>query len=211
MRVLAVADVHAEEYVADRLRVLVSKNDYDAAFVVGDLTTRGPVVFAERFLEFLPNPFVVHGNMDSPQVLELIEKSGASVHLRSRKLGDYTVVGCGGSNPTPFNTPVEYAEDQLRAGLSKLTVDSKTIALIHAPPNGLFDEVAEGIHVGSRAVLEFIEKTPPLLSIHAHIHDHEGEAQLGRTKIVKLGAANKGKAAEITLEGEKIQVNFLQL
>lgn len=208
---LAVADVHGEERVVDRLRVLASKNDYDAVFLVGDLTAGGSISFVEDLLEFLPSPFAVHGNMDSLEVLEFLEKKGVSVHVLSRKLGNYTIVGFGGSNPTPFNTPVEYYEEEIRAGLSKLNVGRNTIALLHAPPFGFFDEVAPGVHVGSRAVRDFIESRQPLLSVHAHIHELEGEAQLGSTKMVKLGAGNAGKAAEIFLDEKGVKASFLKL
>ncbi|MBI5159768.1 metallophosphoesterase [Candidatus Micrarchaeota archaeon] len=211
MKILAVADVHGEERVVDRLRVLASKNNYDAVFLVGDLTVGGSISFVEDLLEFLPNLFAVHGNMDSFKVLELLESRGVSVHSRSRKLNDYSVVGFGGSNPTPFNTPVEYSDEEIRAGLSKLPVDSNTIALFHAPPFGFFDEVASGVHVGSRAVRDFIEAKQPLLSIHAHIHEQEGEAQLGRTKLIKLGAGNAGRVAEIFLDAKGVKTSFLRL
>jgi len=47
-----------------------------------------------------------------------------------------------------------------------------SIWLIHAPPSGVgLDICASGDKVGSDAVLEFIEKHQPMLTIHGHIHE----------------------------------------
>ena len=49
---------------------------------------------------------------------------------------------------------------------------SKSIWLIHAPPaNVMLDICATGDRVGSPAVLEFICKHQPMLTVHGHIHE----------------------------------------
>jgi len=48
----------------------------------------------------------------------------------------------------------------------------KSIWLIHAPPSGMgLDLCAHGETVGSDAVLDFIEESQPMLTIHGHIHE----------------------------------------
>ena len=48
----------------------------------------------------------------------------------------------------------------------------KTVYVIHAPPNRTnLDQIANGEHVGSFAVREFIEKNQPYLTLHGHIHE----------------------------------------
>jgi len=47
-----------------------------------------------------------------------------------------------------------------------------SIWLIHAPPSGVsLDICSSGDKVGSDAVLEFIEKYQPMLTLHGHIHE----------------------------------------
>ncbi|MEM3030813.1 MAG: metallophosphoesterase [Candidatus Micrarchaeia archaeon] len=211
MKLLALADIHADEATVDRLRVRLSKNPYDAVLVAGDLTNHGPLSFAQDLLSFLDRTYAIHGNMDPPEVARLLEEKGVGIHGKRVPLGGgYAVAGFGGSNPTPFNTPTEYSEEEITSGLSRLRIDPKTILLTHAPPYGLLDTVGEGIHVGSKSIRAVIEAKQPLLNICGHIHECEGEGEIGKTKVIKLGAAEKGKAAEITIDKE-IKTKFIFL
>jgi len=212
MRLLALADIHGDESVADRLRIKLSKNSFDAVVLCGDITNRGPISFAESLLEPMEKVFAIHGNMDPPEVIRLLEQKNIGIHGKRVSLGDgYSIAGFGGSNPTPFGTPTEYSEEEIAAGLAKLKIDSKTILLTHAPPNGLLDTVGEGIHVGSKAIRAFIEANQPLLNICGHIHECEGEGEIGKTRVVKLGAAERGKAAEIAVEKNEVKTKFIFL
>ncbi|MEM3167356.1 MAG: metallophosphoesterase, partial [Candidatus Anstonellales archaeon] len=66
MKFLALSDLHASEEALDRLRVIMMReNDYDWIFIVGDITTNGPVSYAEDLLDILREKgLFVHGNMD---------------------------------------------------------------------------------------------------------------------------------------------------
>lgn len=55
--------------------------------------------------------------------------------------------------------------------LAALSNPRKTVYLFHTPPKGIFDRTITGLHAGSRAVLEFILKEKPLLTLHGHIHE----------------------------------------
>ncbi len=67
--------------------------------------------------------------------------------------------------------------DNIAADLGRLADVSPpqdTVYLVHTPPAGLFDEgipFPEPRHFGSRAVLEFIRRNGPRLTIHGHIHE----------------------------------------
>ena len=209
MRMLAIADLHAEESVLDRLRVVATKGSYDQIFVVGDLTDRGPLSYAEELISILPDALMVHGNMDPPEVQKLMEKKGVSVHGKKVELGEWNVVGIGGSNPTPFKTPSEYHEDEIARILNMADVDKFSILLSHAPPHGLFDSIGD-MHVGSTAVRQVIEQKKPLMCLCAHIHEHEGQEVLGDTLVVKLPPATNLRAAEIEI-GDNIDVRFIKL
>lgn len=209
MRVLAITDVHAEEFVVARLNEFLRRERFDLLIVAGDVTNRGPVSFAEDFLDSLHiKTLAVHGNMDPSGVAEILEKRGMSLHGRSVEVNGFKFAGFGGSNPTPFQTPSEYGEDAIERGLAGI-VDERTVLVTHAPPYGCLDTIPNGAHVGSRSVRKVIEETQPVLCICGHVHETEGEASIGRTKIVKVAPAMTGRAAAITL-GKKIETKFVR-
>ena len=46
------------------------------------------------------------------------------------------------------------------------------ICVFHSPPHGTAcDQVARGVHVGSREVRKFMERVRPVLGLHGHIHE----------------------------------------
>ena len=210
MLLLALSDLHADEELLDRLRAASVRNKYDAVLFCGDITNRGPVSYAEEALSLFPRTFAVHGNMDTPDVIARMREMGVSVHGKKVKLGEWNLVGLGGSNPTPFGTPSEMSEEDISSLLSRAGVDEFSIVLSHPPPYGLFDEVGNGMHVGSKAVRKMVEGKRPILVICGHVHEHEGQEILGETLVVKLGPAEKMRGAEITID-EGISVKFISL
>ncbi len=88
-------------------------------------------------------------------------------------------------------------------------MDGFSIVLCHPPPYGAFDSVGP-MHVGSRAVRKMVEEKKPILLICGHIHEYEGKEILGETLIVKLGPAEKMRAAEIEID-DTIDVKFISL
>lgn len=210
MRLLALSDLHADEDVLDRLRTISAGKKYDAVLFCGDITNRGPASYAEEAISFFPRAYAVHGNMDTPEVVARLREMGVLVHGKKVKLGEWNLVGLGGSNPTPFGTPSEFSEDEIAAVLSRAGVDDFSIVLSHPPPYGLFDEVGHGVHVGSKAVRKMVEEKRPILLICGHVHEHEGREILGETLVVKLGPAERLRAAEIEID-DSISVNFINL
>lgn len=211
IKILALSDLHADETLIDRLRAISARHQYDLVLFCGDLTNRGPVSYAEEVVSFFyPKTYAVFGNMDTDDVVDKLREMKVLIHGKKVKLGEWNLVGLGGSNPTPFGTPNEMSEEKLAAVLEKAGVDEYSILLSHAPPHGLFDEVASGIHVGSTAVRKIIEQKKPILVICGHVHEHEGKEILGETLVVKLGPAEKLRAAKIEIN-DSIKVDFIDL
>jgi hypothetical protein len=184
------------------------RDEYDAIICAGDLTTRGPVSFAQELVELFGEKFYfVHGNMDSPAVVDYLRPLPGYLHGRKMPLDDWNLVGLGGSNPTPFHTPSELSEAQIEHILSTANMDERTILVSHPPPQGFFDQVGE-VHVGSTAIRDVVETKRPLMVICAHVHEQEGQRVTGDTLIIKLGPALSLRAAEITI-GDEINVRFL--
>ncbi len=91
----------------------------------------------------------------------MLEREDVCLHLERISFDGVTYVGIGGSNPTPFGTPFELSEDEIKSNLERLLKDAKgpAVLLAHAPPKGCQDQVSNGIHVGSEALAELC---PPI-------------------------------------------------
>jgi len=69
------------------------------------------------------------------------------------------------------------------------------ILICHQPPLGYLDVVTnpkapkhwQGLHAGSKTILEYVKKENPKYVICGHIHEGKGEANLGESKIYNLG------------------------
>jgi uncharacterized protein len=118
------------------------------------------------------------------------------------------MLSTGYTNVTPWDTPREYSEDQIRERLKGMTDrlehPGTAIFNIHAPPyNSRLDtapllgqdlkvKTAAGAQmtapVGSVAVREAIEDVQPLLTLHGHIHESGGSVTIGRTTAINVGS-----------------------
>jgi len=70
---------------------------------------------------------------------------------------------------------------------------ARLFCAFHGPPHGTaLDQVAAGVHVGSREVRAFLERVQPALSLHGHIHESPVVSgrfadRVGRTICVNPG------------------------
>lgn len=215
MRVLALSDLHAEEAVLEGLRKLLEKERFDVILVLGDITQRGPLSYAEDLLDVLKgeNVLAVHGNMDTQQVVDALEKRGIFFHLKRVDIGEWNFVGFGGSSPTPFGTPIEYTEERIYGELNRISMNSRTILVTHSPPyDSEVDRTSKGVSAGSRSIRKIIEEKKPFMNLCGHIHESEGEAVIGSTKIVKVPPAMNGKALVVELgDTNEVRSSTLQL
>ncbi|PIZ91921.1 YfcE family phosphodiesterase [Candidatus Micrarchaeota archaeon CG_4_10_14_0_2_um_filter_55_9] len=209
MKMLCVADLHAEEICADYLNGLLEKEKPDVVLIAGDLTDHGPLSFAADLLNGLAakktKVYAVHGNMDASQVKQLLEDKGASIHGKTVVFKGCRIGGIGGSNKTPFNTVTEYSEEEIAATLEKLgTVD---ILVSHFPPqNTNADKIPSGSHVGSPALRQWIEAKKPKLVFCAHIHENSGVEQIGETKLVKIAPLTRKGYATVEWPSLKTEI-----
>src|SRR6478736_4374977 len=141
--------------------------------------------------------FVIGGNDDDPEVLELLKDANMQ-----------SIVFC---NRTPWKTPREVDDDDLGKmieGLSGGVADTQhSIFNFHVPPvDSTLDtcpmldwstspptQIVKGgqavMHgAGSKAVRRAIETHQPLLSLHGHIHESGGVVKIGRTTSVNPGS-----------------------
>ena len=192
--VLLIADLHGQFGKIDSFLDL----NPEAVFIAGDITNMGPVDTVDDVLSRIDVPcFAVPGNCDPREILETLEHSDAvSMHGSAINLGKMTLVGVGGSNPTPFNTPFEMTDKQiddvLLRAMKKMEKTVHNVLLTHAPPFETLDKI-NGEHVGSRSIRRHMGSFD--LVCCAHIHEQRGVMDVDGVKIVNPGAAMDGYCA----------------
>lgn len=212
MRIVAVTDIHGKLEKVKRLARILGEEKPDLILIAGDITNFSGAEVARRVLELLMALGVpilaVHGNCDGRDVPELLEELGISVHNKRKEVKSTGFVGIGGSNITPFNTIWELTEDEIMEILRR-DYRPGDIILSHAPPKDTkADRVHSGLHVGSMALREFIEKNQPPLVVTGHIHEARSVDKLGETVIVNPGPLFRGYYAFIDFdEKEKVVKN----
>lgn len=217
LNLLVVADFHGVPNADENLRKFL-KRGYDCLILIGDITNMGPLSVAEDILVKAKAAVVpvlaVPGNCDPKPILEVLNEHGVNLHAKRVKLGDLTFVGLGGSNLTPFNTPFELTEAEIKEELERLSpsADESWVLVTHAPPyDTKVDRIEAGPHVGSKSIRQIIENKQPLVALCAHVHEGRNTDELGRTLIVNPGQISKGYAAEVTVNANKASAELLEL
>ncbi len=213
MKILALTDIH------DKLSALTvileeASSKVDLILVSGDLTQYGPVDRVREVLAKLEETgrpfFYILGNCDPREALDGVDGfEDHYLHLREVQFQGFTLAGFGGSTVTPFNTPIEWSEEQVEEALKELHLPSeRSILLTHEPPADTeLDFTKFGIHVGSKSLRRFVENKQPTLHLCGHIHEARGRDQIGRTVIVNPGPVMRGYYAIIKVDGE-VGVSF---
>lgn len=200
MKILALSDIHSEQRVIDSIMSLTTRNRYDAVLIVGDISDYGNINYVDALFEVLDpqNTYVIPGNMDDERIREYLMRKCKYIDLKKETVKvKYHIFGIGGALRGPFGTMYEYDDDELWDKIKNITLDKPAIVLSHSPPYGYFDDVAEDVHIGSRAVLRFMQANKPFLLICGHVHESKGHIKTEDTNIVKLAPASKGSAAEL--------------
>lgn len=219
---IAIGDIHND---IGRLVDIPGLEEAAGVIVSGDLTIHGRVPQARTVMEavraFNPVIYAQYGNMDHAEINKYLEAAGWNIHLASRCLAPARdglpaigVMGVGASTPTPFSTPSEVSEAQLRAWLDQTYVAAveyaQLVLVVHTPPyDTAADSLGSGLHVGSPAVREFIERVQPEVCITGHIHESRCVDRLGKTVIVNPGAFGAGGFARLERTTVGLDVKLL--
>lgn len=215
---LVVADLHGHSMAQKHLLSLLERRKHGGLILIGDITQLGPLdAIRELFKhtsKFSIPILSVPGNCDPKETPEVLEELGVSLHKKCVKIGEITFIGLGGSNVTPFNTPLEYTETEIQEELNSLSslTENDFILVTHVPPFGTqADLLPNGTHVGSKSVKKFIEKMQPLLNLCGHVHEARSVSQVGRTIIVNPGPLSQGYAAEFLTDGKEARVELIKV
>jgi Icc-related predicted phosphoesterase len=222
MKILAVSDLHGNiKPIIDYL----NKNKVDLIIIAGDITHFGPVELGEDILNEISSfnipvlaipgncdPGPIHINMDNSQAM--------NIHARNLVIKNIGICGFGGSNPTPFDTPLEFEEvqiyDEAKKALDGIKEQKITLFITHAPPYGTkTDLLPSGVHAGSTSLRKIIEELQPTINICGHIHESSGTDMIGKTKIINPGQISQGHACLIQIpdvsDNEEIEAEIIKI
>jgi len=189
MKILLFSDIHADLAALRRLMAM----EADVYFCAGDLVNwaKGLDAAGEVLRERAGRVWMIPGNHESAGAVDAFcDRFGlTALHSRSVEVEGVHIAALGYSNPTPFDTPGEYSEDELARRLEPFATLHPLVLVCHCPPkNTPLDRVREGSHFGSTAIREFVDRVQPKLFFCGHIHEAHGvECQLGATKARNLG------------------------
>lgn len=209
MRLLVLADLHGRNARAQEM--LRATAPVDAMLLAGDITHFGPPESVARLLEMVSCPiYAVPGNCDPPDVVSVLERNHISVDGRVEQMRGFSMAGLGGSNHTPYGTPLELPEEQLRQSLSKSTLrlSRPSLLLSHVPPQGILDQTRFQTFGGSSAVREFMSSFD--LVVCGHIHEAHGVWK-GPTTVVNCGPALSGHGAVVTFSDGRFAVEPIRV
>jgi Icc-related predicted phosphoesterase len=166
---------------------------------------------AERLDPARTRLYVILGNDDEPALRKILAESPVVVDPEDLvvDLGEgIQMMSCGFANPTPWHSPREMPEVELRAHLEGLVAHlddpSRSVFNLHVPPIRTSIDTAPVVtedlapviqggsvlmgSAGSEAVRAVIETYQPLIALHGHIHESRGVARLGKTVCVNPGS-----------------------
>lgn len=171
----------------------------------------------------------IPGNDDAADVVDALAQSTWARDLDGKLYAEngYAFVGFGYSNPTPWETPRELSERQIRERLEStsrlMNGHAHKIAVIHVPPFGIGLDLApevvrdpdgtfrtipgNSVPVGSVEVAKFVESEQPLIVASGHCHDSAGYVYAGRSLCLNPGSAFQLgilHASLVVLEGGRV-------
>lgn len=218
MKILALADIHSRIGYVKKLANILDR--VDVVVIAGDITYFENVDYALKIISPISRRKItifVPGNCDDQSLIKVKKENNVvNVHGDYYILDGVVFIGVGGSNITPFNTPIEYSEEELWnitsnafQKLSKEKFKGLKILVSHTPPhNTRLDRTHFGQHVGSVSIRKVIEFFKPNLCICGHIHEARGVDKLGETVILNPGPLMRKYYALIEINNANIEVNL---
>lgn len=189
MKILIFSDIHGDMRALDRLLAQPA----DIYIAAGDLSTFGrDLARSGELLQSLGDRcWVLPGNHETDEQIRKFCKDYGLVdfHRQVKNLGAVQWAGLGYSNPTPFNTPGEYTEEEIAKALSPFNGLNPLYLVVHFPPYGTrLDQVAPGRHAGSRVLRDWVERVQPRYLFCGHIHECAGKSdRVGATECFSVG------------------------
>jgi len=209
--VLVGTDFHGDEEAVRNFESKAEEAKADVLVICGDITHFGSIQEARDLLSLLiglrlPILFVP-GNCDPPSLAGVDVEGAHCIHGEYKSRGDLTFFGIGGGPISPFSTPFEMTEVEIKDFLyregDKPLVNQLFAMVSHTPPkNTKVDEVYSGRHIGSESIRRFIEDKKPSVVFCGHVHEARGIDQIKETTLVNPGPAKHGNCALASVSKE---------
>lgn len=193
MKLVALTDIHGRSDYPEETATQIQQADL--VLLAGDITNFGDYDDASKVIDQLArwnsNIYAVPGNCDRSGVDDMLISRNMNLHAAAQRFKDVAFLGIGGCNKTPFRTPREYSERELRNFAKEFTKSRDVryhVMVSHAPPHKTkLDKVFFGFHVGSKAIRQFIESFQPDVVVCGHIHEARGFDYIGKTLVINPG------------------------
>jgi hypothetical protein len=202
MKLLIFSDIHSDARALERLMAI----EADYYFCAGDLVNwaRGMDAMGEILKKRADRMYVLPGNHETAsQVEAFCERFGfQNFHEKVIEVEEFHVAGFGYSNPTPFDTPGEYSEEEIERRLHAFDGLKPMIAICHVPPYGtMLDRITNLKYGGSKSMREFLQREKPRYFFCGHIHEAAGaQEKLGDTSAMNVG--KKGYLLDLDKQSE---------
>ncbi len=215
MKIISFGDIH--EDLTNLIPLKKELENADLVIVTGDLTNyngrKEAAGVVEEIMKYNENILVQLGNLDQPEVNDYLTEKGINLHRNGYMMDDIGIFGVGGSNPTPFKTPTEFSEDEIKTflldGINKVRDSKFKIMVPHMPPKDTkIDIISAGVHVGSQSVRDFILEYKPDISLSGHIHEARGSDKIEKTALFNAGMFREGGYVVITKKPEGLSAEL---
>jgi uncharacterized protein len=215
MKIISFGDIHEDIHNLVNMRSVLGTADL--IVISGDLTNCHGRTETRRVLgtikEYNEHILAQFGNMDMSEVDSYLTQEGINLHGNGYVFGDVGIFGCGGSSPTPFQTPSEISDAEIERYLTngyKRVKDARwKIMVCHTPPKDTAtDIIRSGAHVGSSIVRDFIIKYKPDVCIAGHIHESRGKDRIDGTMVLNAGMFRDGWYIEVVTGKDDISATL---
>jgi Icc-related predicted phosphoesterase len=198
VRLLAFSDIHRD---LDAARSIASRaGDVDVVVAAGDFGSlhRGVEQLIDMLVVIETPTILVPGNNETDD--ELRDACGGwrashVLHGSGCEVDGVSFWGLGGGIPvTPWPWSFDLSEEEATAALASCPA-GVDVMVLHSPPYGYLDG-SRGRSLGSRALLEAVERVQPAVAVCGHIHECAGgSARVGATRLYNLGP--EGRIIEV--------------
>ncbi len=208
MKILAISDIH------DNFSGFTDLPDADILLIAGDLTNFGqhvPTPFLTRtnvnharkkikaarawmqnLSERYPHILWVQGNHDCAVPDDLFFDIPNVQNIRKKSLELRGLRFYGESLCTAFDIPelatvwdFTTADPAVDFAAWK-DVAPADVIVSHCPPLGVADRTRQGMRIGSPGLLSHLRKHPALVVVCGHVHEAQGEYQMGDTRVLNV-------------------------
>ena len=188
MRLLAFSDIHRD--LEQARRIADRAPEADVVVAAGDFGSihRGVAELIDMLVVVETPTVVIPGNNETEDDLRDAcagWKAATVLHGEGTEIDGVSFWGLGAGIPTtPWPWSFDLTEEEAERALASCP-EGVDVMVLHSPPHGYLDGDRS---LGSKAILEAIERVRPRVAVCGHIHECAGqEASIGSTRLFNLG------------------------